>query len=266
MSHSVDRYAVMGFPIEHSRSPEIHLNFAAQMQQALEYTRIEVQPEDFSTALNAFQDSGGKGLNITVPLKELAWRACLQRDEFAERAKAVNTIRFNADGTREGFNTDGIGLVRDLTKHQIELPDKRILILGAGGAVRGILAPLLQQSPAELVIANRTLSKAQQLVSEFEDLGFLHAVELNNVGKYAYDIIINATSSGLYNECPNIAADAINSHTVIYDMVYGKETAFIQWAKTQGATQTFDGMGMLIEQAAEAFRIWRGVLPNTQNI
>lgn len=262
----IDYYAVFGSPIKHSKSPRIHTLFAAQTHQTLEYTAQEVNAENFVAAVTEFFAQGGKGLNCTVPLKELAWQFADKKTERAESAKAVNTLVRQVDGSILGDNTDGIGLVNDLTvNHGIELKDKRVLILGAGGATRGILAPLLNLHPDCLVVTNRTAEKALQLAIEFN-----HSFEgcgLDTLHDKPFDLVINATSASLSNELPPLPENLLAENGVCYDLAYGNTpTAFVHWGQAQGASKSLDGLGMLVEQAAEAFLLWRGVRPDTKAV
>ena len=261
---SIDRYAVMGNPIKHSKSPQIHKTFALQTDQDMTYTSILVPEDGFREAVDNFRDEGGKGLNITVPFKLEAFDLVNKRSERAERAGAVNTIVVRADGSLFGDNTDGVGLVRDIThNHDGRLTGKKVLILGAGGAVRGVLAPILNEKPAQVIIANRTFDKARELALEFRDLGRIDAVPLNKL-EGPFNWIINGTAASLAGEVPDLPAGVIGPHTWVYDMMYGKDiTAFNAWALAHGAEKAFDGLGMLVEQAAESFRLWRGVMPST---
>ncbi|MBE0482990.1 MAG: shikimate dehydrogenase [Bacterioplanes sp.] len=259
-----DLYAVAGNPISHSKSPLIHSAFARQTQQDMLY-KAQLMPLDgFALKAGKFFEHGGSGLNVTVPFKEDAYRFADEWTPRARRAQAVNTLKKLENGRILADNTDGVGLVRDLTlNHHLSLTGKRILLLGAGGAVRGVLQPLLEQQPAELVIANRTLSKAQQLALDFADLGVVIGCGFEAV-EGAFDLIINGTSASLGGECPPIPASALKADTVTYDMMYGAgRTVFNQWAHEQGVTITLDGLGMLVEQAGEAFYLWRGVRPDT---
>jgi shikimate dehydrogenase len=262
---TIDRYAVFGNPIAHSKSPFIHACFAEQTGQQLIYTAERVDVGDFNNAVARFAENNGKGLNITVPFKQDAWELATRRSERAERAGAVNTLVIHAAGDYFGDNTDGVGLVRDLVRnHKIELEDKRILIVGAGGAVRGVIEPLLAGKPASLTIANRTREKALQLADDFSDLGNIEGCGLDEFGTDSYDIIINGTSASLSGDLPSLPASLINENTFCYDMMYANEpTAFMRWAQQQGAKRVVDGKGMLVEQAAESFRIWRGCEPET---
>jgi shikimate dehydrogenase len=260
-----DHYAVMGNPIAHSKSPRIHALFADQTGEALEYRAILVEPDGFIAAVEAFRDSGGKGLNITVPFKQQAWSLATVRSTRAELAGAVNTLSIGPDGDLSGDNTDGAGLVRDLLhNHRARLAGQRILLLGAGGAARGVLAPLLAENPDLLVIANRTAAKAVELARLFCELGHTEGCGLDGVAGQPFDIIINATAASLTGDVPAIAGDTVTPETWCYDMMYGdRPTAFMEWARTQGATRVVDGLGMLVEQAAESFYIWRRVRPDT---
>lgn len=260
----MDRYCVFGNPIGHSKSPLIHRLFAAQTGQALGYEALLAPLDDFAGSARAFF-AEGLGANVTVPFKEEAFRLADQLTERARRAGAVNTLKKLDDGRLLGDNTDGAGLTRDLQVNAgFSLAGKRILLLGAGGAVRGVLEPFLTQRPAVLVIANRTVARAERLVSEFADLGPLAAAGFD-WSDAPVDLIVNGTSASLGGELPPIAAGLIRpGHTVCYDMMYGREpTAFNRWAFDHGAARCLDGLGMLVEQAAEAFLLWRGVRPDT---
>ncbi|PJG58712.1 shikimate dehydrogenase [Aeromonas cavernicola] len=262
----MDHYLVFGHPVRHSKSPFIHTLFARQTQQTLEYGLAEPAIDGFAAALQHFFAQGGKGCNVTVPFKEQAFTLVDQLSPRAKRAGAVNTIKLTDDGVLLGDNTDGAGLVADLTSHGVTLTGQRILLLGAGGAARGALAPLLAEQPTELVIANRTHSKAEQLAAEFHDLGTVSACSYEQLTG-TFDLIINSTSASLQGELPPLAATLIHADIAIYDMMYGAtDTAFIGWAKQHGARRTMDGLGMLVEQAAEAFTIWRGIRPGTKQV
>ncbi|MGA6103404.1 shikimate dehydrogenase [Pseudomonas solani] len=260
----MDRYAVFGNPIGHSKSPLIHRLFAAQTGQALEYEALLAPLDDFTGFARAFF-AQGLGGNVTVPFKEQAFQMADSLSERARRAGAVNTLKRLDDGSLLGDNTDGAGLVGDLMRNAgLELAGKRVLLLGAGGAVRGVLEPLLAQRPAAVVIANRTVEKAEQLAREFADLGPVLASGFDWLEE-PVDLIVNGTSASLAGELPSISPSLIEAgHTVCYDMMYGAQiTAFNRWAQEQGAARTLDGLGMLVEQAAEAFLLWRGVRPET---
>ncbi|MBS1211403.1 MAG: shikimate 5-dehydrogenase [Proteobacteria bacterium] len=260
-----DRYAVFGHPIAHSKSPRIHALFAAQTGQALDYTAQDVDASAFESAVRDFFASGGKGLNCTVPLKELAWRLADIRSERAERAKAVNTLALRPDGMIFGDNTDGAGLLRDLGNNlRLQLCGKTILILGAGGASRGIIQPLLEVGPKRLIIANRTVDKARILASEFSDMADVEGCGFDALSHRSADLILNATAASLSGEVPPLPPTVLKKNGCCYDLAYGTEpTPFVQWGERIGAARSVDGIGMLVEQAAEAFRVWRGIYPET---
>lgn len=263
-----DKYAVIGHPISHSKSPLIHSAFARQTEQDLEYSAIEVPLDALESSLKQLRDILKlKGINITVPFKEQAWQLVETKTERAARAGAINTLVFNADGSMLGDNTDGIGLCRDLVhNHAVELKGKRVLLLGAGGAARGVIEPLLNYQPAELFIANRTASKAIALAELFNDLGNINGGGFDDITP-EFDVVINATAASLQGEVPPLPEDLLADKAACYDMMYSdSDTAFINWAKQHGADKTIDGLGMLVEQAAEAFQLWRGVMPDTQPV
>lgn len=262
-----DFYAVVGNPISHSKSPLIHHLFAQQTQQDLVYKAQCIEPEYFAKKVTKFFEYDGSGMNVTVPFKQDAFAIADIHTERAKRAQAVNTLKKLEDGRILADNTDGAGLVRDLcVNHQIEITNKRILLLGAGGAVRGVLQPLLEKKPAELVIANRTVSKAQELAEDFADAGTISACGFTDIAG-SFDVIINGTSASLSGELPPVPITVFKENTVTYDMMYGKGlTVFNQWAQEQGVKTTIDGLGMLVEQAAEAFELWRGVRPHTAEV
>jgi len=262
---SVDNYCVMGNPVAHSRSPQIHAAFAEQTQQNIFYQAIQVDDGKFKAALKEFQAQGGKGLNITVPFKGDAWEVSESRSNKAERALAVNTISFDDAGNIIGDNTDGVGLIRDLThNHDISIKDKDILVLGAGGAVRGILDPLFDSEAGRVTITNRTVSRAEELADIFSDRGAISVCGYDELAGSSFDIIINGTSASLQGEVPPLPENLLNDNACCYDMMYStSNTPFVSWAKARSATKAFDGLGMLVEQAAESFFIWRGVRPDT---
>lgn len=264
----MDRYAVFGHPISHSRSPDIHARFAAQTRQSMEYRAMDVPAEAFEPSLKNFIKEGGRGLNCTVPLKEIAFRISDVLSDRARRGGAVNTLKVLENGELLGENTDGIGLYRDLTQNLgLSLKEKRILILGAGGATRGILEPLLDAKPESLWIANRTVERAERLVSDFKPLGPIRAVGFPDLEGFAFDLILNATSASLTGELPPLPKDLLASEGSCYDLAYGKTpTPFVLWGREQGAFLSADGIGMLVEQAAEAFQIWRGIFPETRPV
>ncbi|HKJ77646.1 MAG TPA: shikimate dehydrogenase [Gammaproteobacteria bacterium] len=263
----MDHYAVMGNPIAHSKSPRIHSLFAEQTGQELDYRAILVEKDEFPQAVRHFRDEGGKGLNVTVPFKQQAWELAETRSPEAERAGAVNTLAFREDGAIYGHNTDGIGLLRDLTDNLgLDLAHRRVLVLGAGGAVRGVLQPLLEAKPERLTIANRTVARASELADAFADLGPIEACGFDALGGKAFDLVINGTAASLEGEVPPIPESAMVPDTVCYDMMYGTEpTAFMRWAERHGGHGR-DGLGMLVEQAAESFLLWRGVRPDTADV
>jgi len=268
-TNSIDLYQVVGNPIAHSLSPQIHQQFAAQTQQALHYDKQLVALEGFQAAMDEFIQQGGKGVNITVPFKQDAWHYADQRSERAQRAGALNTLKINADGSTFGDNTDGLGLVQDLTHNQqIPLTNQRILLLGAGGAVRGVLQPLLEQQPSLLHIANRTASKAEALALDFADLGTLQGGGFTDLdGLEPFDLIINGTAASLSGELPPLPDSILAPNGSAYDMMYSQtQTPFVEWALAHGAGKALDGLGMLVEQAAEAFLLWRGVRPDSRAV
>ena len=262
---AADRYGVMGYPVSHSRSPVIHRLFALQTGQEIQYELLQVSPEKLETAIRQFQRTGGKGLNITVPHKQAVTRLVEQMSERASTAGAVNTLTFR-EGEILGDNTDGFGLLRDLVVNLgLTIEGSNILILGAGGATRGIVGPLLEMEPVSLRIANRTLDKAEALVDRFDDAGPVSACSFDAVPvDDRYDLVINATSAGLQGDTPPYPAAAVSRKTVCYDLSYGlRPTPFSVWARDIGAIRSVMGWGMLVEQAAESFRIWRDVRPDT---
>lgn len=265
MNTPPDTYGVIGHPVSHSFSPFIHGLFARQTQQNLVYRLHDVPPEQFRSHVLEFFSRGGRGLNVTVPHKLAAAELANDLSPRADRAGAVNTLALRDEHRIIGDNTDGAGLVQDLKANlKVSIANRRVLIVGAGGATRGVLAPLLQQKPAELVIANRTAAKARELVEDFGDLGTLSHYGFEELPPDAFDLIINATSAGLSSEVPAISAAVIGAGTICYDMTYGREsTPFVRWALEHGCSRAEQGWGMLVEQAAESFFIWRGVRPDT---
>jgi shikimate dehydrogenase len=262
-----DRYAVIGNPIEHSKSPAIHAAFAAQTGQDIQYERVLGDLEEFESDVLDFFADGGCGLNVTVPFKERAFQMADELSERAQSAGAVNTL-IPLDGRIRGDNTDGVGLVRDLgCNHHFNFAGARVLLLGAGGASRGVLRPLLAEAPAELVIANRTASKAVELAEEMALLGPVEGCGLDVLAGRQFDLIINGTAAGLDDEVPPIPDDCLAPGGWIYDMMYGDQpTAFVRWGASHGAAKALDGLGMLVEQAAESFFLWRGVRPDTERV
>ena len=263
-----DRYAVVGNPIGHSRSPRIHRAFAALTQQDLSYEAILLPLEGFRALVNEFFSAPeAKGLNITLPFKEQAYDLSEVKSLRATQAGAVNTLMKGKDGRLYGDNTDGIGLVRDMTENLgWSLANKRILVVGAGGAVRGVLGALLAQNPSQLWVANRTHSKAQNLANIFRAYGNIAAIRFEDIAPQSIDIIINGTSTSLTGDLPPLANNILAEGACAYDMAYGKpQMPFLEWATAQQA-QVSDGLGMLIEQAAESFFIWRGVRVQTAEL
>lgn len=257
-----DRYCVLGNPVEHSKSPLIHQRFGEQTGQEIVYT-AELAPLDgFVATWRAFCEGGGRGANVTVPFKEQAFALCDTLSERARRAGAVNTLINGQNGRVYGDNTDGVGLLRDLDAHHIPLSGARILVLGAGGAVRGVLAPLLERGPREVVIINRTGAKAAALARDFADLGAVVGGGYDAL-EGPFDLVINGTSASLAGELPPLPEALFTAGGFAYDMMYAAEpTVFLRWAQDHGATPV-DGLGMLVEQAAEAFFLWRSVRPDT---
>lgn len=259
-------YGVMGNPIEHSKSPQIHQMFARQFSMRIDYRKILVEPGGFEQAVDNFRASGGRGLNITVPFKLQAWYLCDHLSARARLAEAVNTLWFD-NGAVHGDNTDGIGLMRDITRNlEFQVIRSRVLIVGAGGAARGILGPLLEAQPAELWIANRTVDKAAQLAQHFNDLGPVRPCGLDQP-RGQFDLVVNATAAGLQGEELSLPPGLFSGDSLAYDLMYGAgAAAFMQWSAQQGATRQCDGLGMLVEQAAESFALWHGKQPHTQPV
>ena len=263
----LDSYAVVGNPISHSKSPLIHAAFAQQTNQSMQYTALLAPMDGFQATVENFRREGGKGLNITVPFKMEAYRLSTHLTERADSAQAVNTFKFE-DNEILGDNTDGAGLVRDIIDNLgIAIDGKRILLLGAGGAARGVILPLLQKKPSQLAIANRTPQKAQALQESFNSHGNMDSGDFMRFAGQKFDIIINATSASLYDELPSLPTDLFNQAILAYDMMYSREpTRFLKLAQHQGTQQIADGIGMLVEQAAESFYLWRGIKPNTKPV
>lgn len=264
-----DQYAVIGNPIAHSLSPQIHALFAEQTGEDLHYDKIHAEKNAFADAATRFFDAGGRGMNVTLPFKQSACRFADTLSERAKHAQAVNTLIRHTDGQITGDNTDGTGLVRDLTRNlNLEIAHKNILILGAGGAVRGVLGSLLEQHPASLTIANRTAEKASDLAQHFSVLGVVRGTALHQTAKFApYDLIINGTSAGVTGSNPDLPDGLFAQQCFAYDMFYAAApTPFICWAKVQHAAGHADGFGMLVEQAAESFSLWRGKQPDTRPV
>lgn len=266
-----DLYAVVGNPVSHSKSPLIHAEFAKQTNQDIEYRAVLAPLDGFASTIEKLRNAGCRGCNVTVPFKFEAFLYAKSRSDRAETARAVNTLEFDNDSIY-GDNTDGAGLVADIKKNlDFPLSGKRILLVGAGGAAWGVLLPLLLESPHRLVVSNRTIAKAEEAVrilSGFErnaSTEFL-ARGFSDLGGEKFDIVINATSSGLKNELPPLPEGLFAEGSLAYEMMYGRVTPFMKFAAEQGAGKISDGLGMLVEQAAESFFVWRGVRPETKPV
>ena len=261
-----DRYAVIGNPVAHSRSPEIHAQFALVTGQDITYERLLAPLDGFRATVDAFAAAGACGANVTVPFKLDAYGYATELTDRAHLAGAVNTLQFG--GTHIlGDNTDGVGLVRDITDNlRVDIAGARVLVLGAGGAARGVIGPLLEAQPAAMAIANRTFARAQELAGAFARRGVLRALQLTELPLHQFDLIINATSASLNAELPPVPPICFGDGSLAYDMMYGKgESPFMALANRAGA-RSVDGLGMLVEQAAEAFALWRGVRPPTAGV
>lgn len=265
-----DHYAVFGNPIAHSKSPLIHAAFARQTAQDMVYTALLAPMDGFTETVAAFRAGGGKGANVTVPFKEQAYALAQRHTPRARAAGAVNTLVFEADGIL-GDNTDGVGLVRDLTHNLgLVLAGARILLMGAGGAARGVVLPLLQAEPRSLCIVNRTAARAVELAQVFAEDGRVTgggyaALTGGQSDLVPFDLVINATAASLAGDLPPLPQGLFAADAWAYDMMYGRDTPFMAFARAQGA-RVADGLGMLVEQAAEAFQLWRGVRPDTQAV
>lgn len=266
-NESADLYGVVGRPVSQSRSPFIHGLFARTLQQRMVYRKFDVGPDDFRRWVLEFFTSGGRGLNVTLPHKQAAAALASELTPRADRAGAVNTLSFRDDRIL-GDNTDGAGLVRDLRDNlNVSISGAAILILGAGGATRGVLAPLLALDPRHILIANRTPERAQTLASSFGDLGAVRGCSFSDIDAAPFDIVINATSAGLTGDMPTLEPRIVGPDTLCYDFVYGHHgTPFLRWAQEHGCQRLTPGWGMLVEQAAESFQVWRGVRPETQAV
>lgn len=262
---SRDYFCVVGSPISHSRSPAIHRLFGEQFAISLDYDKVEVERGGLASAVSEFRSAGGVGMNVTIPLKEEAFALGTIRRPRASQAGAANTLWFGVDGAVIVDNTDGIGLVRDLTaNYGYELADRRVLLLGAGGAARGVVPALLAEKPALICIANRTVEKAEALIEQYRTLGHLIAVPLDRSFNLAFDLVINATALSLQRQAPNLNDGVVHPGTWCYDMTYSTtDTSFLAWARERGVVKRMDGIGMLVEQAAESFELWHGRKPRT---
>lgn len=265
MTKHADRYAIIGHPVSHSLSPAIHATFARETGQNLQYSRIEAAPGEFAAGLRGFLAAGGKGLNVTLPFKEEAFALCHVHTSRAKKARAVNTLTVQDDGTLAGDNTDGTGLVRDLRLNcHVGLKGRRVLLLGAGGAARGVLPALLEEKPALVHVANRTSERAEKLAERF-CTQHVQGGGFETLGRLTFDLVINATSASLAGALPPLPDDCLEPHAACYDLLYSdRPTVFMLWAERQGAELVCDGWGMLVEQAAESFLVWRGVRPDTR--
>lgn len=267
-SVSPGRFAVIGSPVAHSKSPGIHQAFAEQTGITLDYQAIEVAPEVFPAFVADFFQEGGRGLNVTVPHKEAAFAAAERCSDNAAQARAVNTLAWDASQGLVGHNTDGLGLVRDICENLgFSLENRSLLILGAGGACRGILPALLARNPGSITLANRSLPRAEAVRDDFSELAEIAVCDYGSLLNAAYDVIINATSASLQQGLPPLAPQLIGERSCCYDLMYSDvDTAFVTWAKSHGAALISDGLGMLVEQAAESFHIWHGVRPATASV
>ncbi len=267
MSKANARYAIIGHPVAHSRSPEIHVEFARLTGQHIQYIRIDAAPQGFTAALRGFLDSGGMGVNVTVPFKEEAFAICHTHTPRAKKSRAVNTIAVRKDGKLLGDNTDGVGLVKDLkNNHRVVIKNARILLLGAGGAARGVLPALLEEKPAMLHIVNRTPGRAIKLASQYT-AGRVTGSGPDGLSRQSFDVVINATAASLSGDLPQLPHDCLNPNAICYDLAYSDRlTVFMHWAVQGGAATVLDGWGMLVEQAAESFYLWRGVRPPTATL
>jgi shikimate dehydrogenase len=258
-------FAVLGNPVAHSLSPSIHALFAAQFGFGLEYRRIRAEAGRFAQAVADLRAAGARGANVTLPFKQEAWELCDEVSDRADAASAVNTLVFRRDGTVWGDNTDGFGLVRDLTVNQrCEIAGRRVLVVGAGGAARGVLQPLLSCLPAGLVLANRTRDRAVEIAHEFRYFGPIDACGLAELRGLRFDLVINGTSASLTGDLPELPDGLFLPSALAYDMMYAdRPTPFLRWAGAHGAARTADGLGMLVEQAAESFFVWHDRRPST---
>ena len=264
----MDKYAIIGNPVEHSLSPFIFEAFQKQTDNSFEYLKIKAPLNKFATVVKQLQKGGGKGVNITLPFKKEAYQLANQCNQEAREAHAASAFQFRNDGTIYAVNYDGFGLVRDLNhNYNLTITQKSILIIGAGGATQGILKPLLNTAPARIVISNRTISKAMELVKTFHLHSEIQGIGFNALEPMQYDIIIHATSLGHQGKAPLLPDGLVGSQTNCYDLSYGKiALPFLKWAKSQGAVHCFDGLGMLVEHNAAVFNLWFGIYPDTSPI
>ncbi|MGA9854868.1 MAG: shikimate dehydrogenase [Gammaproteobacteria bacterium] len=267
MPQAAARYAIIGHPVAHSRSPEIHAEFARLTAQSMQYIRVDAAPWGFTAALREFLGSGGVGVNVTLPFKEEAFGLCHVHTHRAKKTRAINTISVGDDGKLMGDNTDGVGLVNDLKhNHQVVLKNARILLLGAGGAARGVLPALLTEKPAFVHIANRTPERAIKLANQHK-AGRVSGSGFDSLRRQSFDVVINATAASLAGELPRLPHDCLNPGAACYDLAYSERpTVFMHWAVQEGAALVLDGWGMLVEQAAESFYVWRGIRPPTATL
>ncbi len=264
----MDTYAVIGNPIAHSLSPRIHKLFAEQTGEPLEYRALLSPADGFTDTVTAFRQAGGRGLNVTLPFKEQAWAYITHSSARADRARAANLIRFDADGRVFGDSTDGIGLLRDLRAKGMQIRGRRVLLVGAGGAVRSVLGNVLDEQPAAVTIINRTPARARQLLELFPEARDLLRVQgFDEPVAGFYDLVLNGAAAGLGGHSLPLPDGILAADSCCYDMVYGKAAqAFLSWAADNGGAHLSDGLGMLVEQAAESFYLWRGIRPETQPV
>ena len=256
-----DRYGVVGNPVAHSRSPEIHASFARATGQELEYVRLEAPLDGFAATVERFRAQGGKGLNVTVPFKEAAYRYCQRVSPRSGKAQVVNTLDFSGSEAY-GDTTDGSGLVNDIVRNlRFDLRGRHLLLMGAGGAAQGVVGALLEAGVGRLVVANRTAVRARVLAERFG----VEACGYSDLEEQAFDVVVNATSAGLAAEAPKLPVSVYEPGALAYEMVYGRDTPFLAQARAAGA-RAVDGLGMLVEQAAESFFVWRGVRPDTRHV
>ena len=267
-----DHYVVFGNPVEHSQSPRIHALFAEQTNDSIRYEKLFVPLGEFKKSVMKFIDAGGRGANVTVPFKVDAFELATTHSQRAQYAQAVNTLTFR-DGQIFADNTDGVGLVNDITRNLgFSVTGKSVLIVGSGGATRGVLLPIVQERPHEIVVINRTAAKADELVKALAQQAESHSVRIDSggldaVGEASFDLVVNATSSSLTDDAFPVSTKVLANGALAYDMMYGKqETSFTRWAEMANAARVSDGLGMLVEQAAESFYLWRGKRPDAKGV